>query len=36
MSMIKKAVLLAGCCAFGLSMILCAHADQVNMQNGER
>jgi hypothetical protein len=35
MSMIKK-VLLAGCCAFGLSMMLCAHADQVNMQNGER
>jgi hypothetical protein len=32
----KKAVLLAGCCAFGLSMILCANADQVNMQNGER
>src|SRR5258708_8584550 len=36
MSMIKKAVLLAGCCAFGFSMILCADADQVNMQNGER
>jgi len=36
MSIIKKAVLLVGCCAFGLSMILCAHADQVNMQNGER
>jgi hypothetical protein len=35
MSMIMKAVH-AGCCAFGLSMILCAHADQVNMQNGER
>jgi hypothetical protein len=36
MSMIKKAVLLAGCCASGLSMVLCANADQVNMQNGER
>src|SRR5882762_3155018 len=35
MSMIKKAVLLAGGCTFGLSMILSAHADQVNMQNGE-
>jgi len=33
--MIKKAVLFAGCCAFGLSMIPCANADQVNMQNGE-
>jgi hypothetical protein len=36
MSMIKKAVFLAGGCAFGLSMILSAHADQVTMQNGER
>jgi hypothetical protein len=36
MSIIKKAVLFAGCCAFGLSMIRCANADQVNMQNGER
>jgi hypothetical protein len=36
MSMIKKTMLLAGCCAFGLSMTPCANADQVNMQNGER
>jgi DNA polymerase III psi subunit len=36
MSIIKKAVLFAGCCAFGLSMIRCANADQVSMQNGER
>lgn len=34
--MIKKTMLLAGCCAFGLSIIPCAKADQVNMQNGER
>lgn len=35
MSIIKKTVLLAGCCAFGLSMTPFANADQVNMQNGE-
>src|SRR5882672_10864532 len=35
MSIIKKAMLLAGYCAFGASMTLSAHADQVNMQNGE-
>jgi hypothetical protein len=35
MNIIKKALLFAGC-AFGLSTILCAHGDQVNMQNGER
>jgi hypothetical protein len=27
---------LTGCCAFGLSILLSAHADQINMQNGER
>jgi hypothetical protein len=36
MSMIKKAVLLAGCFAFSASFTLSAYADQVNMQNGER
>src|ERR1051326_5703761 len=33
MSMIKK--LLAGFCALGFVVLLCARADQVNMQNGE-
>lgn len=32
----SKVVFLASCCAFGLSIFLTAHADQVNMQNGER
>src|SRR5262245_2097644 len=35
MSMIKKAVLLAGSCALGISMTVGSRADQVNMQNGE-
>jgi hypothetical protein len=35
MSVIKKVALLAGCCAIVNSFVLCAHADQVNMQNGE-
>jgi hypothetical protein len=35
MSMFKKAVLLAGYCAFGASITFSAYADQVNMQNGE-
>jgi hypothetical protein len=35
MSMIKKAVFLAGYCAFGASITFSAYADQVNMQNGE-
>jgi len=33
MSIIKK--VLAGFCAFSVVVVLCAHADQVNMQNGE-
>jgi len=35
MSVIKKVALLAGCCAMVGSFALCAHADQVHMQNGE-
>jgi hypothetical protein len=32
----NKVGLLAGCCAFGFAILLGAHADQINMQNGER